>query len=68
MIRKISYLTMISLFFSISKAEAYLDPGTGSMIIHALIAAFAAVAVFWRSMFSSIRKIFKKEMSEPDQQ
>lgn len=35
-------------------AYAYLDPGTGSMIVQALIAAFAAVSVsvgiFWKRL------------------
>lgn len=35
-----------------SPACAYLDPGTGSMIVQALIAAFAAasvsIGIFWR--------------------
>jgi len=65
--QKVLYLTMISLFLCISKAEAYLDPGTGSMIIQALIASFAAVAVFWRSIISSFKRFFKKEISEPEQ-
>ena len=47
---------MTSLVINISKLEAYLDPGTGSIIIHALIASFAAVAVFWSSILSSIKK------------
>jgi hypothetical protein len=67
MIWKISYLTMIALFCGISKAEAYLDPGTGSMIIQALIAAFAAAAVFWRSILSSFKRFFKKESNELEQ-
>ena len=65
--RKVFNLTIISMFLCISKAEAYLDPGTGSMIIQALIASFAAVAVFWRSIISSVKRIFKKEISEPEQ-
>jgi len=58
---KIFYLSIILLFLGISKAEAYLDPGTGSMIIQAIVALLAAVGVFWRSILSFFRKIFKKE-------
>lgn len=36
----------------VSNAQAYLDPGTGSMVIQAVLAAIAAVGVsagiFWR--------------------
>ena len=43
-----------------SPAFAYLDPGTGSMIVQALIAAFAAVSVsvgiFWKRLKSFFGK------------
>jgi hypothetical protein len=40
-------------------AHAYLDPGTGSVLLQGLIAAFAAVAAtaafYWRKMVGFIR-------------
>lgn len=40
------------LFLSVQKSHAYLDPGTGSMLIQGLLAAVAAMGVtlgiFWR--------------------
>jgi hypothetical protein len=44
---------------------AYLDPGTGSLIIQSLIGAIAGVAVFGRRMLAAIKMKFKK--GEPSQ-
>ncbi|MCL2075680.1 MAG: hypothetical protein FWH15_04435 [Betaproteobacteria bacterium] len=35
-------------------AHAYIDPGTGSLLIQGLIAAFVSVMVFWRNLRMSI--------------
>ena len=65
---KIFCLAVIMLFLGTSKAEAYLDPGTGSMIVQAIIAAFVAVGVFWRSVFSFFKSFFSKGNELPDQE
>lgn len=39
---------------------AYLDPGTGSLIIQSLIGAIAGVAVFGRRMLVGIKMKFNK--------
>ena len=46
MIRKILLINFISLLLAVSSAHAYLDPGSGSIILQALIAGLAAGAVF----------------------
>ncbi len=46
MIRKILLLNFISLLLTVSSAHAYIDPGSGSIILQALIAALAAGTVF----------------------
>ena len=46
MIGKILLLNFISLLLSVSSAHAYIDPGTGSIILQALIGALAAATVF----------------------
>jgi hypothetical protein len=46
MIRKFLVINFIYLFLTVSSAHAYLDPGTGSIILQGLIAALAAGAVF----------------------
>lgn len=46
MIRKLLFVNFIYLFLIVSSAHAYLDPGTGSIILQGIIAALAAGAVF----------------------
>ena len=44
------------LVFSTNRAHAYLDPGTGSMLIQGVLAAIAAasvsIGIFWRRLRS----------------
>lgn len=44
---------------------AYLDAGSGSLIIQALVAGFAGVAVFAKYRWRKLRQIFGGEQ-EPD--
>jgi len=46
MIKNLLFINFIYLLLTISSAHAYLDPGTGSIILQGLIAALAAGAVF----------------------
>lgn len=52
----LSGAALVTSLLCASPACAYLDPGTGSMIVQALIAAFAAVSVsvgiFWKRLKS----------------
>ena len=64
-------LTLIIIVFylcSIKNAFAYLDPGTGSIIIQAIIGFIAAVggtvSLYWQKLKLLFRKIFKKKKSE----
>ena len=68
MVIKLTILIFISLFFTVSSAYAYLDPGTGSIIIQAIIGFIAAVgatvSLYWQKLKLLFRKIFKKKKSE----
>ena len=68
MINKILFASFISLFFTISSAHAYLDPGTGSIILQGLIGALAAIAValklYWHK-FLILLRIRKKINIDP---
>lgn len=46
------------LFISIQEAAAYLDPGSGSMLLQILVAAVAAVAVGIKAFWSRIISLF----------
>lgn len=57
MIIKIFFLSTISFFFTLTSAHAYLDPGTGSIILQAIIGAIAAGATFLKFYWHKILKI-----------
>lgn len=44
-----------------NQAHAYLDPGTGSMILQGLAAGLVAVLAFWSRIKGMIRNFFNKD-------
>ena len=64
--KKLSHFFICLLGFSLlsNKAYAYLDPGTGSIILQAIIAFFAGAAAFisiyWKKLKSFISNKFSK--------
>ena len=58
-------LTVFFSILSIPNACAYLVPGTGSIILQALIAfiatASATIVYYWRKIKLILKRIFKKE-------
>ena len=42
-------------------ALAYLDPGTGSMLVQSLLAAIAAGLVFGRTLWHRVKSFFTRE-------
>lgn len=63
----ISATALFLLMFSANNAYAYLDPGTGSMMIQALLATIAAVSVFrdvfWRHLRLFFGRLFGRRYS-----
>ena len=62
----INHITFFLYFFLFtSSAHAYLDPGTGSIILQAIVATFAAffstLYIFWEKVKVFFRKAFKKD-------
>ena len=55
-------MKMLSAFalyiFTFSKAQAYLDPGTGSILIQSLIAGIAAAALVIKTYWYRIKSFF----------
>lgn len=47
-----------------SHVYAYIDPVTGSFILQGLVAAFAAVMVFFRSVREKVLGLFGKKSSD----
>lgn len=60
----ISFLSCIVLIGFPSTAHAYLDPGTGSILLQALAAGFIAAAAFWRRILRGIKNLFHKDKAE----
>ena len=64
MLKIISKITFL-LSLLTSPAYAYLDPGTGSLIIQALFGILAAIGayitLYWRKLKNLLNKIFKKK-------
>ena len=62
---RISLTTILFYFVSQSSSFAYLDPGTGSIIIQAILgfiaAAGATVTVYWKKFKEFFQKIFKSK-------
>ena len=57
-----------SLLFLMEPAYAYLDPGTGSILLQGLIAAIAGVMVTGRLYWSRIKDIFSRKSEKNNQQ
>lgn len=64
-------ILLLKMIFTVP-AHAYLDPGTGSMILQALIAILASAALFLTNLKIKIklffRKIFKKKDHNSDKE
>ena len=69
---KISLIILLMAFWVLilhpNSAHAYLDPGTGSMIIQAAIAVILAVSVsigfYWRRLKSFLNRLFSHNKKE----
>ena len=56
-------LILIAYFMMSSHAYAYLDPGTGSAILSALIAALASTSVTVRYYWNALKQFCVKKLS-----
>ena len=65
---KLLIISSVYFLSSISNAYAYLDPGTGSIILQAIVGFIAAtaatVSIYWTKFKSIISKIFKKNTKD----
>lgn len=63
-------LILAYLLCSITNANAYLDPGTGSIILQAILAfiagAAATVSLWWVNFKTFIKKIFKQDKKDSE--
>ena len=58
-------LCVLTLIIFPNKAFAYLDPGTGSIILQAILgfiaATIASISIYWAKFKSLISKLFNKK-------
>ena len=63
--KKYILVTITFLFFLSNDAHAYLDPGSGSIILQAILgfiaAALATASYYWTKLKIFFSKLFKKE-------
>ena len=64
--KKIFNLLLIFNIFIINNAYAYLDPGTGSIILQAILGAIAAGFSYCVFYWNKIKNFFKKNNSKKD--
>jgi O-antigen/teichoic acid export membrane protein len=58
------FLSIIVYFLSTQKAQAYLDPGTGSLIIQAIFGAVLAIGYTVKIYWSKIKKFFGSKQDQ----
>ena len=63
--KKLILNTLIIFFIFTNASYAYLDPGTGSIILQAIIgfiaAALATISLYWNKLKLFLNKLFKKK-------
>jgi hypothetical protein len=67
-IRNFLFLFFLFTFACVYDASAYIDPGTGSLIVQAIIAGIAgglfAIKTFWRQIKSFFSNLFSKKTDQ----
>ncbi|ETA69830.1 hypothetical protein [Candidatus Pelagibacter ubique] len=64
--KKIFNLILIFNFFVVNNAYAYLDPGTGSIILQAILGAIAAGVSYCAFYWNKVKNFFKKNNSKKE--
>lgn len=64
--KKIFNLILVFNFFAVNNAYAYLDPGTGSIILQAILGAIAAGVSYCAFYWNKVKNFFKKNNSKKE--
>jgi hypothetical protein len=66
----IAFICLVLLLVCVSEArvDAYLDPGSGSMLVQLLLGGVAGVAVIARLGWQRFRDLFRPRESKPEGQ
>jgi hypothetical protein len=49
-------------------AEAYVDPGTGSLLFQVAMASLLGIGVYWKRFMKFLKSLFSKKSCANDQQ
>lgn len=60
------FICALSVIFTPATASAYIDPGTGSILIQGLIGAIAAIGVTLKLYWHRIIALFRRESSRKE--
>ena len=55
---------MIDYSIPVPSLIAYIDPGSGTLILQAIMAAIAGIVLFHKRLYYSIKDYFKKDKQE----
>ena len=61
---KICLIIGVFILLKPTYSYAYLDPGTGSIILSAIIAGLVTIKTYWNILTEKIKKIFNKKKKE----
>jgi hypothetical protein len=62
----VSVVTFFMVTGALAPAHAYLDPGSGTMLLQAIIAAVGGGAAIVFTKFARIKSYFQKDSAKPD--
>jgi hypothetical protein len=54
-------LIILIYFFFITNAYAYLDPGTGSILVSAIVAGLVTIKTYWKMIVQKVKKFFSND-------
>ena len=54
------FLIVLIYFTMLTPSQAYLDPGTGSIILHTIVAFFATIGSVTISFWKKIKELYSK--------
>ena len=61
----LAVMTAIAVSFPLSNAWAYLDPGTGSIILQMLLGGFAGLAIVGKLYWSRMKVLVSRALGKP---
>tara|TARA_B100001057_G_C22072148_1_gene652427 strand:- start:25 stop:249 length:225 start_codon:yes stop_codon:yes gene_type:complete len=66
LIQKINLIILVAYVLSTQPAYAYIDPGSGSAIISAIIGFFVALGITVKTYWYKLKDLFKRGKSRND--